>query len=164
MGLEYGYDCGGGFGNSFSPSWVLRAMSALGESTSAWMPSASTPQDYLAGLQQNDGGIEPSSDPVPMRIWATAYTIPAALGRTWGALLQSFPLPDTSKLEVASSTPEVAVQTITKAPTPAHRTELSVEPPVVVAPRQPAAVASAPAAGFFTHVWDAIAAFFLKLL
>lgn len=83
----------GGFGNSFATSWALQAISALNESPSSWAPNSLTPQDYLAGLQQSDGGVEPASSSVQTRVWATEYAIPAALGRTWPSLLQSFAKP-----------------------------------------------------------------------
>lgn len=83
----------GGFGNSFSTSWVLQAIDALGDSPSAWSSGGKTPEDYLAQLQEEDGGIEPASSSEQTRIWATAYAIPAALGATWDSLLESFDAP-----------------------------------------------------------------------
>ena len=80
----------GGWGNSFSTSWALQAIAALGQSPSNWQPSAYNPNDYLATLQQSDGGVEPPLSSDDMRVWATAYAIPGALGKTWGALLSSF--------------------------------------------------------------------------
>jgi hypothetical protein len=82
----------GGFGNSFSTSWALQAISALGEAPSAWAPSGLSPLSYLTSQQSADGGLE-SSSAVQTRVWATAYAIPAALGKSWSALLQSFPKP-----------------------------------------------------------------------
>ena len=83
----------GGFGNSFSTSWALQAIATFDESADDWTSGSLTPQDYLAGLQQNDGGIEPVSSSTQTRVWATEYAIPASLGETWDAILQSFPRP-----------------------------------------------------------------------
>jgi len=122
----------GGFGNSFSTSWALQAVAALGESPSNWAPSGYTPLDYLAGLQQQDGGIDAVLASADMRVWATAYAIPASLGKTWDSLLASFPKPSsggaaggssnssllsaiaTSTLSVATSTPLALTATSTQ--------------------------------------------------
>lgn len=83
----------GGFGNSFTTSWVTQAIHSLGEqpSQSAWMPSDSNPQDYLASLQDTDGGIDSATTDKDSRIWATSYAIPAASGKVWHDILNSFP-------------------------------------------------------------------------
>ncbi len=88
----------GGFGTSFSTSWVLQAISALHESESNWTKNNNTPNDYLFALQAGDGGIEPTSTDLNSRIWATSYAIPAALNKSWGDLLHSFskPAPETT--------------------------------------------------------------------
>ncbi len=113
----------GGWGNSFSTSWALQAIAALNESPINWQPSIYNPNDYLASLQQNDGGMESTSSSKDTRIWATEYAIPAALGKTWGSLLQSFPKPTISTRTsavtsdvtsiTATSTPNIATSTPT---------------------------------------------------
>src|SRR3989344_3909346 len=85
-----------GFSNSFSTSWVMQAIAALGQAPSQWSPSGTYPEDYLVSLQQTDGGIEPTSTDTNSRVWATSYAIPAALNRTWDSLLQSFSKPSTA--------------------------------------------------------------------
>ena len=130
----------GGFGNSFSTSWALQGIAALGQSPSSWAPSGLNPNDYLASLQQPDGGVEPTASDTNTRVWATAYAIPASLGKTWNSLLSSYPKPAnattgtatleatstatstiplvaTSTLPVATSTPTVATSTPTVATT-----------------------------------------------
>ncbi|MDO8575846.1 MAG: prenyltransferase/squalene oxidase repeat-containing protein [bacterium] len=109
----------GGFGSSFSTSWALQAISALGQSSLSWTANGLTPGDYLASLQQAGGGIEPTASDESTRIWATAYVIPASLGKTWNSLLSSFPKPSspsgsgavlgtsTSTIPIATSTPEI---------------------------------------------------------
>ncbi len=93
----------GGFGNSFSTSWVLQAIAALGESPSSWTPSGYGPSDFLATLQGQDGGIDPASENSSLRVWATEYAIPAAEGKPWGALLASFPKPALSSAASGNS-------------------------------------------------------------
>lgn len=88
----------GGFGpagqaNSFSTSWAMQAIAALGQQESAWAPGGYYPNDYLAGVQQSDGGVEAVSASAQTRTWATEYAIPGSLGKTWNALLSSFSKP-----------------------------------------------------------------------
>ena len=122
----------GGFGTSFSTSWALQAIAALGQSGSSWTSGGLTPNDYLASLQQLDGGMEPTTSSSDARVWATAYAVPAGLGKTWNSLLSSYskpanplgiggitattatstatstiPLAATSTPEIATSTPEI---------------------------------------------------------
>ncbi len=179
----------GGFENSFSTSWALQAIAALDESSSDWEPNSFTPQDYLAGLQQSDGGVEPVSSASQNRQWATSYAIPAALGKTWASLLQSFPKPATIQgdadspsptvLGAASSTPlsatstPVAVTSIPPVPltlqsaaTVPTTPPLLTKPQVEILPQRSASVtphiatvADARTEGFFSHVWNAIVSF-----
>jgi hypothetical protein len=83
----------GGWSNSFSTSWVLQAIAALNEPVSNWAPIGYNPNDYLASLQQFDGGVEPTSSDMQTRVWATEYAVLASLGKAWNALLQSFSKP-----------------------------------------------------------------------
>ncbi|OHA68958.1 MAG: hypothetical protein A3J57_01180 [Candidatus Wildermuthbacteria bacterium RIFCSPHIGHO2_02_FULL_49_12b] len=81
--LESKEDETGSFGNAYSTSWALQALSALGENVSS---------SSLADLQADDGGLL-QSDSLNNRIWATAYAIPAAQGKSWSSILQSFQKP-----------------------------------------------------------------------
>jgi len=100
----------GGFGNSFTTSWVLQAIAVLHAQTSSFVSAGYTPHDYLAGLQQADGGLEPTSASLQTRVWATAYAVPAALGKTWSSLLVSFPRPETgSGIGTGNGVPTAAV-------------------------------------------------------
>lgn len=163
-----------GSGNSFSVSWVRQAVSALSWTPSGWMPNLFTQKDYLAELQQSDGGIEPESSGIQTRVWATAYAIPAALGKSWPQLLQSFPKQEIQS--ISTSTPSVliiapsATIVATTSPTPVRyeksKPKLPVATPLPLSmpELQTAAVANAPATGVFFHLWNAIASFFIKLL
>jgi len=88
----------GGFGSSDSTSWALQAISALGESGTNWLDGINNPYDYLYNLQQSDGGIEINSEDMNARIWATEYAIPAALGKPWASILNSFSKPTVSSV------------------------------------------------------------------
>lgn len=118
----------GGFNNSFSTSWAIQAIVALGEPVFSWENSGKNPIDFLASYQKNDGGFEDTSTAVDTRIWSTIYTIPAALYKTWGDLLNIFSKPALSLLaannssegsnevlssnnNIATSTPDIATST-----------------------------------------------------
>ena len=84
----------GGFGNSFSTSWALQAITINGDDPSSWQSAqGNSPREYLASLQFPDGGWEAPSSDMHTRVWATTYAIPAALGKSWPSLLASFEKP-----------------------------------------------------------------------
>ena len=170
-------------GSSFSTSWVRQAISALSGTPSGWTPNPFTKEDHLAVLQQSDGGVEPESFGTQTRVWATAYAIPAALGKPWPELLQSFSKPRASATTstpsvlaistplVATSTPPAVVEVrikgpdIVPPPRAAAREKAAIEPvlPILV-DRQTAAAADAPLGDFFSYLWNAAAAFLSGLL
>ncbi len=79
----------GGFENTDSTSWTLQAIASLGEPETAWRKNGKAPNDFLASQQQADGGIGQADLPQTMRVWSTAYAIPAAMGKPWHAILQN---------------------------------------------------------------------------
>lgn len=84
----------GGFGNVYSTSWVLQAIASLDEDGDNWAMETDrrTPEHFLALSQALDGGLLPAESK-ENRIWATAYAIPAALGKSWGSILGTFEKP-----------------------------------------------------------------------
>lgn len=96
----------GCFGNSFTTSWSIMAIEALGESPDSWQSSSLiSPVTCLTSLQAPDGGFEEGSS-VNTRIWATAYALPALNGDTWHTLLNDY---DRSEEVEANILPEVPV-------------------------------------------------------
>ena len=83
----------GGFGDAFATSWVLQAIDALGQRPTDWKKGSGDPLSYLALRQEQDGGVGTASTPELTRLWATAYAVPGAAGRTWRELLHSFSRP-----------------------------------------------------------------------
>ena len=79
----------GSWGNSFSTSWVMQGIYSLGEKDADWAKNNKTPGDYLFIKQAADGGLDEGS-PENSRIWATAYAVPAALGKPWASIMPSF--------------------------------------------------------------------------
>ncbi|MBI5133995.1 MAG: terpene cyclase/mutase family protein [Candidatus Taylorbacteria bacterium] len=133
----------GGFGNSYTTSWALQAIAALGESPSAWMHESLDPNDYLYGLQKGDGGIGDVSLGQSSRVWATSYAVPASLGRTWGSILSSYSKPPGEEARapqalVAAREPEESSSAAT--------TTLPVISPVPVPLPEPLALIDEPAA------------------
>ena len=104
-------DVGYCFGNSSSTSWALQAMSVLG---------VNTPATCLAREQEVDGGVADIASP-QMRLWETAYAIPAALGKSWYSLLHTFSKPSAS-VSTGVSSQEVATSTVTSSPLVASTT------------------------------------------
>ena len=103
--------------NSFSLSWVLQAIHALGQTPDDWSKSGLTPLGYLGVLQQEDGGVEPFSAGINTRVWATSYAVPAALARSWDDILGYFTRP--VSVEPAATSTDVRVSTtVSAAPTP----------------------------------------------
>ena len=68
-----------GIDNSFSASWALQVIDDAGL------------KQHLINKQQDDGGVEPTTNMVENRIWATAYAIPAILHKPWSEIMQKFP-------------------------------------------------------------------------
>ncbi|MFA6515321.1 MAG: prenyltransferase/squalene oxidase repeat-containing protein, partial [Candidatus Paceibacterota bacterium] len=83
----------GGFENSFSTSWVIQAINSLHEDMLAWTKNNLNTINYLASLQQSDGGVELLTADKNTRIWATSYAITAVGGKSWADIMQSFTKP-----------------------------------------------------------------------
>lgn len=123
----------GGFSNSFATSWTMQAIASLGQSESQWSSSSGYyPTDYLAGLQQTDGGVELASASASNRVWATSYAVPGALAKSWYALLSSFSRPTTVTTGGIPSTP--ATSTATTTPGVATSTPVAATSTAPVAP------------------------------
>ncbi len=112
----------GCFGNSFTTSWGIMAIEALGESPDSWQSSSLiSPVTCLTSLQAPDGGFEEGSS-INTRIWATAYALPALNGDTWHTLLNDY-----DRLEVVEN---IKVKTFPEVPVIAEPVPLVPETPV----------------------------------
>lgn len=144
-------DTNGCFGNSFATSWGIMAIHALGESPSTWSSaSGATPLSCLKALQAVDGGFEEGAS-TDMRVWATAYAIPALSGKTWNVVLRDYPKPQTptegtAKTAASESIPEPVMDArIETIPTGIEPTVLEIMPDSMSAQQQPRAVVQEPA-------------------
>ena len=93
--LKSKQDTDGGFGNSFSTSWAIQAIIALNEDPDNWKTGSNSPLEYLAKVQENDGGVEQPSATLENRIWATSYAVLAAQKMTWLSSMKNFTKSDT---------------------------------------------------------------------
>src|SRR3989344_5329259 len=79
----------GGWGDSASSTaWALEGIGALGEKPEDWEKNENTPLDFLATIQDTDGGIK--NENLNSRIWETAYVVSTLSGKTWNEVLQKF--------------------------------------------------------------------------
>lgn len=140
----------GGFGsNSFSTSWVLQAIAALGQKPSDWNIFEITPLGHLGNMQQGDGGVEGTSASDETRIWATAYAIPAAPAKPWDAILKNFARKEkepSATTHIEASVPMIITALSfspapTPAPTVAERASEAV--PTAATPATPSAASGA---------------------
>ena len=83
----------GGFGNSFTTTWAMQAIAALGEEPDDWRKNGLSPQSFLAAKQAADGGLEKDDAYPDNRVWATAYALPAVQKKTWLEVMKSFAKP-----------------------------------------------------------------------
>lgn len=89
-------DNGGWNDSASSTAWVMEGILALGEKPEEWTKKNNSPLDYLATLQDTDGGIK--GEILEHRIWETAYVIPALSGKNWNQIMQDFAKQETQKI------------------------------------------------------------------
>ena len=77
--------------NASSTAWAVEGILAQGEKIEDWIKNGNTPLDYLATIQDTDGGIKNLD--LQNKIWETAYTVSALSGKTWNQIMQKFDKP-----------------------------------------------------------------------
>lgn len=82
----------GGFDNVSSTAWAIEGILSLGEKIEDWKWDDKTPLDYLASMQDEDGGIK--EDNIDNKIWQSAYVLKALSGKTWVEVMQKFEKPE----------------------------------------------------------------------
>ncbi|MGH7249536.1 MAG: prenyltransferase/squalene oxidase repeat-containing protein, partial [Minisyncoccia bacterium] len=100
-----------------STAWAIEGITALGENTEDWKINGITSLDYLASVQDTDGGIK--SEDLNNRIWETAYVVSALSGKTWKDTMQSFekvetPTPVDVAIILPQAKPKAEISKITK--------------------------------------------------
>ena len=101
-----------------STAWALEGIMALGEKQEDWARSDNTPVDYLATMQDTDGGIK--NENLNSRIWETAYVVSTLSGKTWNEVLQKF-----EKREIPKTIPKPKTPQKTKKIEPKIEKEIS---------------------------------------
>jgi len=102
----------GGWSNTSSTAWAIEGILALGEKIEDWKKNdpakdgaSNTPLDYLATIQNTDGGI--NNENINNKIWETAYVTAALSGKTWNQIMQKFERPKTLTVtEITTQTPK----------------------------------------------------------
>ncbi len=104
-----------GWSNASSTAWAIEGMTALGEKQEDWEKNENTPADYLATVQDTDGGIQDEN--VQNEIWKTAYVTSALSGKSWNQVMQKVEKPVT-QTEKPNSVTQKTDQIIIKKYTP----------------------------------------------
>lgn len=107
----------GGWDNASSTAWAMEGILALNEKVEDWKKGENTPLDYLATIQDIDGGIKDltreTDQNIQNKIWETAYVISALSGKTWNQLMQKFEKPKDIGSILGAST-ELKTKTVLK--------------------------------------------------
>ena len=108
----------GGWGNASSTAWAMGGILALTEKIEDWKKGDLTAFDYLATLEDIDGGIKNSStdetQKMKTKIWETAYVATAYSGKTWNQIMQKFEkqeIKEINKKIISAPKPETKTQT-----------------------------------------------------
>jgi hypothetical protein len=97
----------GGWGNPSSTAWALEGVLALNEKPEDWVKNGNSPLDYLATLQDTDGGIK--GENMQNKLWQTAYATSALSGKTWNQIMQKFEKP---KIPAVKQSPKKFARTV----------------------------------------------------
>ncbi|PIZ92449.1 MAG: hypothetical protein COX82_04730 [Candidatus Magasanikbacteria bacterium CG_4_10_14_0_2_um_filter_41_10] len=108
----------GGFGDIYGTSWIIQGLSAQNVDIKTLKKNNFSPIDYLKANQEADGGIGNTKN--SLRLWTSAWAVPALLEKPWPTLLTSFSIPSDSETQstggstttedTTTSTPEIAEQ------------------------------------------------------
>ncbi|MFA6257335.1 MAG: prenyltransferase/squalene oxidase repeat-containing protein [Candidatus Paceibacterota bacterium] len=79
---------GGWDGDASSTAWAMGGIMGLGEKPEDWQKDKTSPLDFLATIQDTDGGIKDEN--LQNRIWKTSYVVSALSGKTWNQIMQKF--------------------------------------------------------------------------
>ena len=106
--------------NASSTAWAMEGILAQGEKIEDWKTkSGDTPLNFLATVQDTDGGIKNSN--MQNKIWETAYIVSALSGKTWNQIMQKFDKPTIPTITVSQTSKKTVkkpkIATISKNPT-----------------------------------------------
>ena len=98
----------GGWGNVSSTAWAIEGILALSEKPEDWKKGENSPLDYIATMQDADGGIK--NENMQSKIWETAYVASVLSGKAWNQIMQKFEKPEEIKEQLLKNTPETVVE------------------------------------------------------
>lgn len=81
----------GGWNNASGTAWAIEGILALSEKPENWVKNGNTPIDYLATMQDTDGGIK--NENIQNKLWETAYVASILSGKTWNKIMRKFEKP-----------------------------------------------------------------------
>jgi hypothetical protein len=90
--------------NASSTAWALEGILALSEKPEDWSKNGNSPFDYLATIQDTDGGIKNES--LNNKIWETAYVVSVLSGKDWNQIMQNFEKPTTIQEKSSVNSPK----------------------------------------------------------
>jgi len=98
--------------NASSTAWAIEGILAQNEKPEDWPSSEgkNTPLDYLATIQDTDGGVKNSD--LNTKIWETEYVVSALSGKTWNQIMQSFSKENIPALVINPPTPTQKTENI----------------------------------------------------
>ncbi|MFA5778243.1 MAG: prenyltransferase/squalene oxidase repeat-containing protein [Candidatus Paceibacterota bacterium] len=122
----------GGWNNASSTAWAIEGILAMGEKPEDWKKNEDTPLDYLATIQDTDGGIK--NEYLQNKIWETAYVVSSLSNKTWNQVMQKFTKPKEIIIpqKIEEKSPQ---QTITKKSIPIAKSKNKASP-VGLQPRE----------------------------
>lgn len=118
-------DNGGWNNNASSTAWALEGILALGEKPEDWVKNNNSPLDYLATIQDTDGGVKDES--ISNKIWETTYVLTALSGKSWNQVLQNFEKPITPALVTVKNNPTKQNMLIVKSENKIQNTATVIE-------------------------------------
>jgi len=113
--------------NASSTAWEIEGILAQNEKPADWTigTNKNSPLDYLASIQDTDGGVKDSD--LNTKIWETAYVVSALSGKTWNQTMQSFDKEDlpapvvinpTTPTQKTTNTKIISIKKIKNSPIP----------------------------------------------
>jgi hypothetical protein len=145
-------DNGGWNDNASGTAWIIEGILAQGEKPENWIKNENTPLDYLASIQDTDGGIKDSN--IQNKIWETAYVTSALSSKTWNQTMQKFGKEDLPKVIVIKKTPITTQKPkVIKSDLPTQNTTSAVGD--IVIPSSSKQIAT-PKKNWFTKILDSI--------
>ena len=100
----------GSFGDVYGTPWMMQGLTATGKPIAHVKKNELSAIDYITSQQKDDGGIGEKTN--TLRIWTSAWAVPALLEKSWSTLLTSFTIPQTQTNGNATNNDDITTSTI----------------------------------------------------